>query len=196
MPTIKPKRNSSKKEFIITKAAKLFREKSFSGTSMRDIAEEVGVEAASLYNHIQSKAEILQIICFRVANILIDHFEKIQAKEQHSIDKIKAILRFHIRHMINDYDEVQVADREWRRLSEPYLSNYKVQRRNYHHGIAMLIEEGVQKKEFKAIDPPTAVLIMLHAISGIESWHHSKQKISAEQLEKDMVVMLVEGLMI
>lgn len=194
MPTIKPKRNSSKKEFIIGKSAKLFREKSFSGTSMRDIAEDVGVEAASLYNHIQSKAEILQIICFRVANIFNDHIEKIEIREQPLIDKIKAVLRFHIQHMINNYDEVQVADREWRRLSEPYLSNYKVQRRNYHHRLTMLIEEGIRKKEFKAIDAATAVLIMLHAISGIESWHNSKQKISAEQLEKNMVTILVEGI--
>ncbi len=194
MPTIKPKRNSSKKEFIIGKAARLFREKSFSGTSMRDIAEEVGVEAASLYNHIQSKAEIFQVICFRVANIFIDHIEKIESKEQPLIEKTKEVLRFHIQHMINNYDEVQVADREWRRLSEPYLSNYKVQRRNYHHRLTMLIEEGIRRKEFKAVDAATAVLIMLHAISGIESWHHSKQKISAEQLEKNMVTILVEGI--
>ena len=194
MPTIKTQRNSTKKEVIIAKAAKLFREKSFSGTSMRDLAEEVGVEAASLYNHIQSKAEILQVICFRVANIFMEHLEKIEINKQHTIDKIKAILRFHIQHMVNNYEDVHVADREWRQLSEPYLSNYKVQRKNYRQRLAAIIENGIQKKEIKAIDAPTAVLIMLHAISGIESWHRSKQKISSEQLEKNMIIILVEGL--
>lgn len=190
----KTKRNSTKKEIIISKAAKLFTEKSYTGTSMRDLAEEVGVEAASLYNHIQSKAEILQVICFRVANIFMDHIDKIEKNNHSSIDKIKSILRFHIWHMINNYDEVQVADREWRHLSEPYLSNYKVQRKNYHRRIAVIIEYGIRKKEIKAIDAPTAVLIMLHAISGIESWHRSEQRISSEQLEKNMIVILVDGL--
>ena len=78
MPTIKTQRNSSKKQVIIGKAARLFREKGFAATSMRDLAEEVGVEAASLYNHIQSKAEILQDICFRTANLLTSHLEKIR----------------------------------------------------------------------------------------------------------------------
>ncbi len=196
MPAIKTQRNSTKKEVIINKAARLFREKGFAGTTMRDLAEDVGVEAASLYNHIQSKAEILQDICFRVANIFIEHLEKIEGNKQHSIDKIKSILRFHIQHIVNNYEDVYVADREWRHLSEPYLSNYKVQRKSYRQRLAAIIEEGIRKKEIKAIDAPTAVLIMLHAISGIESWHRSKQKISAEQLEKNMIIILVEGLKI
>mgnify|MGYP000921048663 CR=1 FL=1 len=194
MPAIKTQRHSSKKEVIISKAAKLFREKSFSGTSMRDLAEAVGVEAASLYNHIQSKAEILQVICFKVANIFMEHLERIEVNQQSSIEKIKDILRFHIQHMINNFEEVYVADRVWRHLNEPYLSNFKVQRKNYRQRIAAIIENGIQKKELKSIDAPTAVLMMLHAISGIESWHRSKQKISAEQLEENMIVILVEGL--
>lgn len=194
MPAIKTQRNSTKKQVIISKAARLFREKGFSGTSMRDLAEHVGVEAASLYNHIQSKSEILQDICFRVANIFIEHLEKIESNKQHSIDKIKSILRFHIQHIVNNYEDVHVADREWKHLPEPYLSNYKVQRKNYRQRLAAIIEEGITKNEIKPIDAPTAVLIMLHAISGIESWHRSKQKISGEQLENNMVVILVEGL--
>lgn len=196
MPAIKTQRDGSKKEVIIGKAAKLFREKGFSATSMRDLAEHVGVEAASLYNHIQSKADILQDICFRVANLLTAHLEKIEESKQNAIEKIKAILRFHIQQMINNYENVHVADREWKHLTEPYLSNYKVQRRSYRQRLAGIIEEGIRKKEIKPIDAPTVVLIMLHAISGIESWHRSKQKISAAQLEANMVIILVEGLKI
>lgn len=194
MPAIKTHRNSSKKQVIIGKAARLFREKGFSATSMRDLAEEVGVEAASLYNHIQSKAEILQDICFRIANLLLLNLEEIENSQVNAIEKIKSILRFHIRQMINNYEEVHVADREWRHLTEPYLSNFKAQRRSYRQRLANIIEDGIRKGQIKSIDAPTAVLIMLHAVSGIESWHRSMQKISAEQLEDNMVIILVEGL--
>lgn len=196
MPTIKPQRNSSKKQFIVGKAARLFREKGFSATSMRDLAEEVGVEAASLYNHIQSKAEILQDICFRTANLLTQHLENIENSPISAIEKITAILRFHIRQMVNNYEEAQVADREWRHLTEPYLSNFKTQRRAYRQRMANIITEGIQKKQIKSIDAATAVVIMLHAISGVESWHRSMEKISADQLEDNMVIILVEGLKI
>ncbi|HCT23364.1 MAG TPA: TetR/AcrR family transcriptional regulator, partial [Chitinophagaceae bacterium] len=48
--------------------------------------------------------------------------------------------------------------------------------------------------EIKSIDAPTAVLIMLHAVSGIESWHRSTAKISGKELEENMVTIMVDGL--
>ena len=68
---------TSKKEFILLKASAMFREKGFPATSMRDLAESVGIEAASLYNHIQSKSEILQEIVFRMANECNVHMENL-----------------------------------------------------------------------------------------------------------------------
>jgi hypothetical protein len=96
--------------------------------------------------------------------------------------------------MVDNYEEVYVTDREWKHLTDPYLSNMQSQRRAYRQRIASIIEEGIKNEEIKAIDAPTAVLIMLHAVSGIESWHRSKTKIPAERLEENMVLILVDGL--
>ena len=89
---------------------------------------------------------------------------------------------------------VYLSDREWKHLTDPYLSNMQTQRRAYRQRIASIIEEGIRKGEIKPIDAPTAVLIMLHAVSGIESWHRSKKKIAGEVLEDNMVQILVDGL--
>jgi AcrR family transcriptional regulator len=195
MAKIKRNRNGTRKDVIIAKAAKLFREKGFSATSMRDLAEHVGVEAASLYNHISSKAEILQEICFKTANNFMSHIEEVDATpNKTAIEKIQAILRFQIKQMLDNYEEVYVTDREWKHLTDPYLSNIQSQRRAYRQRIALVIEEGIRKGEIKPIDAPTAVLIMLHAVSGIESWHRSKKKIPGELLEDNMVQILVDGL--
>ena len=194
MASTKGKKNSPRKEVILEKAAHLFRKNGFNATSMRDLAENVGVEAASLYNHINSKAELLQEICFKIANKFTEHMDDVMASDQTAIDKIEAILRFHIRQMIHNFEEVYVSDREWKHLTDPYLSNFKSQRRTHRQRIASIIEEGIRKEEIKKIDAPTAVLILLHAVSGIESWHRSRQKISGELLEQNMILILIEGL--
>jgi AcrR family transcriptional regulator len=189
-----PRKKASKKELILRKAAAMFREKGFAATSMRDLAESVGIEAASLYNHIRSKNEILEAICFDVANKFNSNMDTIDATSPKSISKVETLLRFHIRQMIECYEEVYVSDREWKHLEEPYLSNFQNQRRNYRKKFAAIIEEGITKGEIRRIDAPTAVLIILHAVSGIESWHRSKAKINAQELEDNMVMIMIDGL--
>ena len=161
---------------------------------MRDLAEHVGVEAASLYNHIQSKSEILQAICFKVANEFMTNLERSRRVHQPTLKKMEAIIRLHIRMMLDQYEFVYIADHEWRHLPEPYLSNFLNQRRNYRKRLGDIIEEGIARGEIKAIDPYTAVLVILSAISGIDSWQRSRKSTSAEALEANMVKFLIEGL--
>ena len=52
--------NISRKEQIVNKAAKMFKQKGFVATSMRDLAAELGIEAASIYHHFKSKEELLE----------------------------------------------------------------------------------------------------------------------------------------
>ncbi|HJV20681.1 MAG TPA: TetR/AcrR family transcriptional regulator [Sediminibacterium sp.] len=194
MARIKIDKNSSRKEVIVAKAAILFREKGFKAASMRDLAESVGVEAASLYNHIKSKTELLHELCFGVANRFMHKMDEVEAQKIPAIEKVETMIRFHIDEMINHYEEVYVSDREWKHLSDPYLSNFQNQRRMYRKRFAALIEAGIRDKEIKKIDAPTAVLILLHAIGGIESWHRSTKKISAASLTDNMITILVGGL--
>jgi AcrR family transcriptional regulator len=194
MAKIVNKKNSTKKEVIIEKASKLFREKGFGAASMRDLAEHVGVEAASLYNHIQSKSEILQTICFKVANEFLMNLEAVESSHQSTLKKMETIIRLHIRMMLDQYEFVYIADHEWRHLPEPYLSNFLNQRRNYRKRLGDIVEDGINKGEMKAIESYTAVLVILSAISGIDSWQRSRKSTSAEALEANMVKFLIEGL--
>lgn len=194
MGRIKTTYNVSKKEIILEKAAELIREKGFKAASMRDLAEIVGVEAASLYNHIKSKNELLFEICLDVANIYNQKIHQIAEEQISCIDKIEMLLRFHIQCMVQNFEKVFVSDREWKHLSEPYLSNFQSLRRNYRKKFAAIIEEGICRNEIKKIDATTAVLIMLYAVSGIESWHRSTQKISGNALEENMIAILIGGL--
>lgn len=184
----------SRRDIIISKSAALFKEKGFKATSMREIADAVGVEAASLYNHIKSKNELLNIICFEVANRYVHHMDELETMNISALQKVELLLKFHINGMIHHFDEVYVSDREWKHLDKPFLSNMQNQRRTYRKRFAAIIDEGIKKKEIKKIDAPTAVLIMLHAISGIESWHRSTKKISGKELQENMLAILIDGL--
>ncbi len=96
-------KNSSKKEVILKKAATLFKTKSFSASSMRELADVVGVEAPSLYNHIGSKSELLQDICFKIGNQFTEQIENIRNSDKTMVAKIEAVIRFHIEIMAGEF---------------------------------------------------------------------------------------------
>ena len=188
------RRKASKKDLILQKAALMFREKGFAATSMRDLAETVGIEAASLYNHIQSKSEILQDITFRMAHDCNAHLDSLDNNGMNSTQKIESLIRFHVQMMINRFEDYYVMVNEWMHLSDPYLTDFSVQRRSYVQKIENIIQSGIDNKEMKPVIPYVAVLTILSSVRGLEFWHRSRQRITPVEMEDNMVNHLINGL--
>jgi TetR/AcrR family transcriptional regulator, cholesterol catabolism regulator len=172
----------------------LFRKKGFASSSMRELAENIGVEASSLYNHIGSKSEILQSICFKVANDFSTHLDEVEKSTGSSVDKMTSLIRFHIHMMLEAYDEVFVANHEWKQLKEPDLGNFLALRKTYENALVEIISIGIKKGELRNIHPYVAVLTILSAVRGLEFWHRHKKNVSVKELENDMVNHLLNGL--
>lgn len=194
MAKIIPADNGSKKEVVIQAASAFFREKGYSATSMRDIAEAIGVEAPSLYNHISSKKEILQVICFRVADKFVTNLKKEEMRKIPFLKKIELIIRFHIKMMLEEYQDIYISEHEWRHLPEPAFTEFQSLRKNYRAKLANLLRKGMEEKEISSVDPYVAVLTILSAIAGIDSWQQSSKKINEKTLEENIVSILIKGL--
>jgi AcrR family transcriptional regulator len=186
--------NGSRREVILKKAAALFRQTGFAATSMRELAEALGIEAPSLYNHIGSKSEILQAICFNVANEFNHHLNKVLQSTEKPASKLESIIRFHIQTMLASPDEVYVANHEWKQLQEPFLSNFLLQRKSYENALASLVEQGIEKKMFRKLNPLFAVLTILSALRGLEAWQRHKKNINKDELENHLVTQLLQGI--
>ncbi len=191
MVTIK---KMSKRQLILTEAAKLFKDRGYGGTSMRDLAGQVGMEAASMYNHIKAKDEILASICFRISGIYISQLGEISSTSASYGDKIKALIRLHVRLMVEDGPAVSVANHDWKYLPEPKLSEFKQARKTYEKGFAALIEAGIAAGEFEPVNVSVALFTILSAVRWIELWFRPGRELSAEELEANIITMLLNGL--
>ena len=188
------RKKASKKDLIVQKAASMFREKGFPATSMRDLAESVGIEAASLYNHIQSKSEILQQIIFRISDDCNKHLAELDSAGLSNLQKIESITRFHIQMMLHRIEEYHVMINEWIHLESQFLTDFTGQRRSYVQKLESFVADGIAAKEIKPILPYVAVLTILSAVRGLEFWHRSQKKYTPEELEENMVSYLIGGL--
>ncbi len=194
MARIRVLKNRSPRDLIIRKAAVLFRKKGYTATTMRELAESIGIEAPSLYNHIGSKSDLLREICFKISDQFNDNLTAIESARLHSSSALESIIRFHISIMINASDEVYVANHEWKQLPDPALSGYFQLRKNYENKVRAIIESGIKKGELKNMNPVVVMLTILSALRGIESWNRIKKNITQEELENTIVNHLLTGI--
>ncbi len=87
-----------KQEAIVEKSLHLFGQNGFTETSMNDIATAMDMKPASLYNHIESKKQILLWICQRVSHRLQELLIELKNTDTHPFDQFELFLERHIEH--------------------------------------------------------------------------------------------------
>lgn len=184
----------SKKEIILEEAAELFKNKGFSATSMRDLAEKVGVEAASLYHHIQSKEQLLWEICQQIAAQYLQELEKAEQSDLPAPMKIKNLIAAHIRIITGDVAAASVANEEWRHLEEPLYSEFQKMRKQYEKRFAAIIEAGIQEGQLRPINPKIALYTILSSFNWLQHWYRAGRDVDNKQLESDIVGLIMGGL--
>lgn len=193
-PAQRMSKKLNKRQIILDEAAKLFKLKGFGGTSMRDLAGEVGMEAASMYNHIKSKDEILEHLCFHVSDTYIAQLADVEQMSGSNGDKLKQLLRLHINLMLEDGAAVSVANNDWKYLTSGKLEQFKDARKQYEKGFAALIESGIAAGEFRPVNASVALFTILSAVRWVELWYRPGRGVTAQELEDDIMTILLNGL--
>jgi AcrR family transcriptional regulator len=186
--------SSHKKDFIVQQAAALFKSNGFKATTMRQLALQCGMEAASLYNHISRKEALLQEICSQMASVFNAQLQQIEADESCASRKLEAVIRYHIHLWLTRHAEVYVSHRDWKHLKEPALSTFLQRRRQYENRLAAIIQQGIDQQQFKPMHPHVAVLAILSTVRSIEYWMNSKRQISSKLVTEDLITFIMKGM--
>jgi TetR/AcrR family transcriptional regulator, cholesterol catabolism regulator len=187
--------NLSRKEQVIRKAAELFREKGYAAASMRDLAQMLGIEAASLYSHIKSKEEILRTLCFDMAAEFRTSLNEVEKQKATASEKLRRGIIGHIQVMARDLTASAVFMNEHRHLSQPYLRDFLLLRINYINRFKKIIEDGMKSGEFKdTIDKKLAVMTLFSSLNWMPMWYDPVGAIEPVELGLQLADMLVNGL--
>ncbi|MEK6783157.1 MAG: TetR/AcrR family transcriptional regulator [Bacteroidota bacterium] len=187
--------NLSRKEQVIRKAAELFREKGYAASSMRDLAQKLGIEAASLYSHIKSKEEILHSLCFDMAAEFRKSLVEVEKLNVSASERLRLGIIGHVEVMAKDLTASAVFMNEHRHLSQPYLRDFLLLRINYINRFKAIIELGVKNGEFKdTINTKLAVMTLFSSLNWMPQWYDPGSVIQPKELGQQLSDMLVNGL--
>lgn len=186
----------TRKEEIQTEAARLFGEKGFAGCSVRDIAQAVGLGAASLYNHMDSKDDLLTNICFQCAYEFLEGMNAISQSSDGPEEKIKELIRLHVHIALNDKSSVTVFNDEWRHLQEPQLTAFLELRRSYEKTYLRIIRDGIEQKELLQLDENLIYQMILSSLRWLHLPTIKKTNLSEVELTKQITSILIKGITI
>lgn len=184
----------SRKEHIRFTAQKLFRDKGYAATSMRDLAKEVGMEAPSIYNHFSSKNELLKEICFEIANQFYNAFDQAVEEKQTYTQKLTAAIKAHVQVIFNNIEATTVFFEEWIFLEGNDLTKFKKLRNGYQQKFHDLIEGGINTGEMKDVDVRMATFTILSSLNATHELCKHNNKIDVEYLATNITQLLINGI--
>jgi TetR/AcrR family transcriptional regulator, cholesterol catabolism regulator len=187
------KKSKSRKEEIIRVAAKLFREKGYSAVTMRDLATTMGIKAASLYNHISSKQEILQIIVIALAEEFTSEMKSIQSSNASCIDKLNKIIQLHVKLSSQNSYGMACLNNDWMHL-EDQLEHYKLLRTAYEDDFRKILEDGISSGEIINVKPEIMMFSILTTLRSLYVWIPKKEDINLQELSKTLSKILITGI--
>ena len=185
---------TDRKEEILKVSERLFKEKGYASTSVRDIAKELSIEPASLYSHITSKEDILEQICFNMAYKFQSAIDEVNDIYFDAPQKLKLAVQAHVNLLTQNLDAATVFIRDWRHLSEPKLSAFIELRNKYEEGIREIIQTGIDEEKYNPIDKKFGALTILSAVNWIVEWYKPDGNLTPDQIAERLYQFILTGL--
>lgn len=180
---------------ILRTGARLFAQKGFEGTSMRDIADACGVSKALLYHHFESKDNLYARIAFDSTQHLYAYVEQRLPSDGPAGEKIRAFMIA----MATFFDEHRWA---WIAASTAFWNDpdrhrldMRVRRRKALEGrLRDLIQQGIDSGEFNPTDRAMTGRLILSGINWMHRWYDPAKPMTPAQIASAYFDTLYQGL--
>lgn len=186
--------SSARKEQIIETASRLFSQRGYMATSMRDIADKMGIEAASLYNHISSKEEILQDICFDQAQLFLRAIAEVNDIYFDAEKKLRMAIQNHVEILTANLTQSKVFLQEWKYLGDENKAEFIKLRDTYEKEFTVILNNGEDENLFKEVDKKFAVLNILSSLNWIVEWYKPDGEMTPTQIAEKLSDFVLMGL--
>jgi AcrR family transcriptional regulator len=182
-----------KQKKILDVAVELFKEKGYMGSSVRDLATKLNIKAASLYAHIRSKEEILEWICFGIAQDFFDELQEVKNTDIAPKDKLNLFLDKHLSVVLQNRDVTHIYSNEWRHLEER-LPEFIALRKNYQDEVEQLISEIYEAEKWELKSPTFTTRFILHTLNNSYFWFKRNTE-STTEITNEIRAKLLYGLL-
>jgi AcrR family transcriptional regulator len=182
-------------EKAITKAAvRLIARHGFSAVSLRQLAEEVGLQPGSIYRYYASKSDLLVSVMKRHLIDLLEAWYAANPTEGDPATRLQAFIRFHLQYHADKSYEVVVANMELRSLAAEALGEITALRSDYEAELRRILTDGNASGSFTIPDIQVATFGILAMLTGPTLWYREGGRLSRDELARHYTGLICNGI--
>jgi AcrR family transcriptional regulator len=186
---------STKREAIIRAALTMFADHGYQGTSLRRLAESVGIEAGSLYNHITSKNDLLSdMVVYATNEVLAGVRQELKTAPSDPAERLRIAITAHIQFHCIQREQVIVLDRDFTALSGENAAKVAEAREAYEQVFREIVEDGIASGCFRRHNPSLSTKAILRLGPGTATWYRDAGPASAREIGAFYADVFLRGL--
>ncbi len=200
-------RHDQKLELIMRTSARIFAEKSYHSTSMRDISRATGVSLAGLYHYCKSKEELLFLIQDHCFGRVLERLEQRTRGIDDPFEKLRILIDNHLSFFAANMAEMKVLSHEAESLAGDLQKRVSTRKREYTRTARKILSDlqqagvgshasrknGQPKRNARPADLTVATYALFGMMNWIYNWYDPSGKLSVTQLVDNITRLFLYG---
>jgi AcrR family transcriptional regulator len=168
---------------ILKNASVLFYERGYAETSIRDIAEAVGISSSTMYHHFANKQDVLHAVVSRFMTDFVDATVPVLRDESLSpVERVRRTVRLHIELSDDRRPELLVGN-PIRYALDPEQKQRGIELQTaYHDAFRDVLREGCALGQFRVSDVEVTTMALLDMLNGIREWFSPRGPLTRSQM--------------
>jgi AcrR family transcriptional regulator len=171
-----------KRERILQEAVALFYARGFAGTTLDDIAAELGVTKPFIYTHFRSKTDLLAAICTPTIEMSMEAIANASELPGTATEKLRHAIIDFTKVVLQRQANIAIYFREEKSLSPEALAEIEALRKRFDRLLSKLLTDGVATGEFEIKDVKLAALALGGMISWAYTWHRPNGRLTVDEM--------------
>ena len=187
-------RYDQKLEHILRTSARIFAEKSYHSTSMRDIARATGVSLAGLYHYCKSKEELLFLIQDHCFGRVLERLEERIKDVDDPFAKLRIFIENHLSFFAANMAEMKVLSHEAESLDGDLHQHISTKKERYAKLARKILRElQAQQPLARPVDLTVATYALFGMMNWIYNWYDPAGKIKVTHLVDNFTSLFING---
>jgi AcrR family transcriptional regulator len=156
---------------MLKAAAECFNQKGYSGTSLRNVADVLGLTDAALYYYVRNKEELVYLCYVRAADLGREALDKAIEEGENGMDVILRYFRYHIEMMVGDRGPIAIMS-EIPSLEMQHRDEVLELSRQHSSNFEAVLEAGIQDGSVMKCNVRMTGNAIMGSLNWIPKWYH------------------------